>query len=83
MSKSDSIIGKPAAGVWRPMRSAPKDGTSILLCHEREAVPLIAQYEVHLRPPYRWGSSHGLYRTGVFVAWATLSTPEEAANAKH
>jgi hypothetical protein len=68
-----------AAGLWRTMDSAPKDGTPILVCDDRLAGGFhqVVSWEPDPRAPgYSWATSDGIgFHESAFTHWMPPPEP--------
>lgn len=71
--RRDKLIG------WQPIETAPKDGTSILVCDARivDWVQVVA-WDDKGPAPYKWALSDGPnYHVERFTHWQPLPAPPE------
>ncbi len=62
---------------WQPIETAPKDGTTILICKPGMKTPWMAKWEEMRRAPDRW-SAIGLGRCPFDPThWMPLPSPPE------
>ena len=73
----DEYIRADLVPTWQPIETAPKDGTSILICTEGMKSPWSARWEKMRRVPDRWVSA-GIGAVPFDPSfWQPLPTPPE------
>lgn len=67
-------------GAWRPIETAPKDGTPILVCRHNGVFHdyYVVWWSSDLQ--YPWQSDANRYVEDLFDAWQPLPTPPEASS---
>jgi hypothetical protein len=67
------VIGHPGFGEWRPIETAPKDGTSIIVMDDRvKDLAAVASWDADEPSRAKWATIDGGYHQDRFTHWMPL-----------